>query len=311
MSSAARAAFVDGMAAFTTALSEPAVTAQDGAGAFLRRGLTVAAYNLLENFVDDRLTELASHVNAGPVQFLDLPDKLQRRAIQHTLDVATARLRRQNVTTAEMRQFSSGLGQNLTAVGAALSVSPFTWAWPGSNLGAADIAGAMSHFWIDGSWETVRGVAGRIGFTTTNPAGQNLDLAEEFRAISAERNSAAHQSIHPITSLWLRALPERLMRLAVPIDLLLSCGAHALHNADATLLAGRKWNASARLKLRFVDQRASDHATFKEAAKRATAKGPDGVALFTAACVQASDYEAVVRRDRVKQVVTWALPCAD
>ncbi len=102
--------------AFKATCDEPAVRLADPVGEFLRRGMTVAAYNLLETFIDDRLGELASYVNTGHVQFVDLPERLQKRAIRNTLAVANARFGRGSIELMDLRTTAASLGRSLGAV---------------------------------------------------------------------------------------------------------------------------------------------------------------------------------------------------
>src|SRR3712207_3767774 len=103
MASPARGAFMQALTAFSAVADTAAVRAADDAGDLLRRGLTVSGFNLLETFIAGRLGEIAAYLNGGTVQFVDLPDSLQRRAIRNTLEIATSRARRIGSTLADLR----------------------------------------------------------------------------------------------------------------------------------------------------------------------------------------------------------------
>ncbi len=61
MASKARDRFLEGLAAFRLAVDEESVRRADPQGDFLRRGVTVAGFNLLETFIENRLEECAEY----------------------------------------------------------------------------------------------------------------------------------------------------------------------------------------------------------------------------------------------------------
>src|ERR1700729_3202337 len=94
MPGSARSQFLAGLRALRQSLDNPLVSASDDVGAFLRRGLTIVSYNLLESFMSARLEELAKHINSGYTHFIDLPDRLQRAATLDVLRFANSRMQR-------------------------------------------------------------------------------------------------------------------------------------------------------------------------------------------------------------------------
>lgn len=309
MVSVARDNFMSGLNAFTVASGESAVIAGDEVGSFLRRGMTVAAFNLLETFLDDRMQELAAHINGGATQFLDLPERLQRRAILQTLDVANARLRRASYETKDLRNFSHSVGQSLVAVNSSLSLSPFTWLWTGSNVSVDELTKLLSFLQVDKPWEGALLIAGRLGYATVDVSGAGIDLKADLQELAENRHRSAHVASHPVTSLWLRAVPNRILRIAAAVDMMMSAGAHLLRVGDPGMLAGSKWDPASRLKLRFVRERVHDYGEYVEGAKRASRKSADGAQLFLDASVRCAEYEVLVRQDIASNVVNWSVPC--
>jgi len=308
MVSPARENFLTGLNAFGAACDEPAVIAASEVGGFLRRGMTVAAFNLLETFLDDRLQELAHHVNGGATQFLDLPERLQKRSISQTLEVANARLRRGSYTVNELRAFSGTVGQSLSAVGSAMSVSPFTWLWSGSNVTADDLTTMLSFFQVDRPWDSVRHLAAELGFVTIDAEGDPLNLKDDLQALAAERHRSAHVASHAITSLWLRAVPDRILRLAIALDILVSSGAHLLRTGDSNVLAGKKWDPTERISIRFVRQRTRDFAEFVGSSKKAYRVSHDGDRLYADATGRCAQLEVAVRQSISREIVAWSIP---
>src|SRR4051812_32601475 len=83
--SKARESFLDGLDALRQSIDTPLVTGADTVGSFLRRGLTVVSYNLLEAFMTERLEETAAYINGGLSHFADLPDRIKKAATQELL----------------------------------------------------------------------------------------------------------------------------------------------------------------------------------------------------------------------------------
>lgn len=269
----------------------------------------MAAYNLLETFLDDRLKELAAHVNAGSSQFLDLPDRLQKRSISQTLSVATARLRRSAFEIADLRAYSLDIGTSLSAVGGALAISPFTWAWTGSNLSSEDLQALLSYFQVEKPWNSALTLAGRLGFSTVDANGDAISLKEDLDSLAAERHKSAHLATHPLTSLWLRAVPDRLMRIAVPVDAMASAGAHLLRVGNPAILAGKLWDPVTALRFRFVRERSRGFAEIIEGSTRAYRVSNDANQLYRAACSRCADLEIAVLQGLAYDVRGWSVPC--
>ena len=311
MASPARAAFLGGFRAFQTALDEPSVRAANDTGQFLRRGLTVAAYNLLETFVIDRTSEIAAHINAGETQFLDLPERLQRRAITNTIAVANSQLRFDRRELSELRTYSLTLGGSLSTVGHALDLSPLTWLWPGSNMAAWDLRDALRFLHVDQPWQNLRRIAGRMSFVIDDFNGDALNFEAELAALAQERHRCAHVASYGVTTVWLRAVPEQILRYAVGFDALGSASAELLRRGDPHMLANRRWMHDGRVQLRFVRERGVDYAEYVEGRARAHRTGPDRSALLAAAAGRCGQGEILVEQARTKDVVSWSIPSID
>jgi hypothetical protein len=309
VTSLARDSFLSGIRAFVAACDLQPVRAHDDVGLLLRRGMTVAAYNLLETFLDDRLLELATHVNGGSTQFLDLPERLQKRSISQTLAVAAVRLRRSALDIADLRAYSQSVGTSLSAVGSALALSPLMWAWTGSNLSSDDVSTMLKSFQVESPWNAALGLAGRLGFQTVDLNRDAIDLKEDLDALATERHKSAHVASHSITSLWLRAVPDRLSRIAVSVDVMASAGAHLLRVGDAAMLAGQSFDPASRLRFRFVRERSRDFAETLEGKTKAYRVSPDGDQLYAAARSRCADLEVAVRQGPASDVRNWSMPC--
>jgi len=302
MPSAARAQFLTGVGSFRSSVDESFVFASNDMGLFLRRGLTVAGFNLLETFIVDRLRELASYVNDGHVQFLDLPERLQVRTVRNTLAVAQSRMRRLGgANMSEVRRFSRDIGRSLLAVDANLHLTEMAWLWSGSNIGSEDFKAVLRDFHVGDPWRQVLELNTRIGFALA-------DYRQPLESLARERHSCAHDAAHQVTSAWLRTIPDLVLALGLAFDALCSVAAGRLRRADPSFLGDEQWTSSARVKLRFVRRRSDGFAEEAEGRSKAVRVGADLQEILANAQLRCREDELLVRTDGAGLVVGWSLP---
>ena len=300
MSSQSREGFLRALSALASAADAPLVRAADDTGDLLRRGLTVTGFNLLETFIAARLDEIADYLNGGQVQFIDLPDALQTRAIRNTLEIAAARLRRMSKAPEDLRPFARQVGRSLVAVDRSLALSSFTWLWPGSNLGPSDYAAILKAFHVAKPWEDVDAIGLRLGL-----ASSSLNTLED---LVRERHKCAHEALYGVTPIWLRTVPPRVLALGMSFDALVSVAAHRLRVGEPVFLADDKAMTAASVGLRFVRERVSGAAEVVEHAKRASRVDADPDALFAAAASRCKPGDLLVRQTLTGETIDWSIP---
>lgn len=302
MSSAARKAFIEGLAALETSINSPMVTGPDKVGSFLRRGLQVVAYGLLETFIMDRLNELSAHINGGISHVSDLPEKLQRAAFQDVLRIAADKMQWIGTDLPEVIAFSSALGSSLSASSGSIQLSPLTWQWRGSNMNAEDLARALKLFHVKSPWPTVSEICQRLGFPISDARVAAVNMLRE-------RNSSAHDSTHQVSNLIARTAPTQLLGIGCTSDILMSIAAHCIHSGDQTFLQNSEWLTANQVKIRFVQRRSRDWAEILEGKNRAIRVNADQELAFKAACSAAMGRsEVVVLRDMAHKVIDWNFP---
>lgn len=301
MPSVARTAFLRAAAAFTAVADTPAVRAPDDAGDLLRRGLTVSGFNLLEAFIAARLGEIATYLNGGSVQFVDLPEALQSRAIRNTLEIATSRARRMGRTMTELRPLARDVGGSLAAVDRALQLSTFTWLWQGSNMAVNDYAAILRSFHVDKPWQEGNTLAARLGF-------QSPDLESSLTDLTRERHKCAHEALYGVTAIWLRSVPVRLVALAISFDALVSVAATRLRAGEAGFFADDKAMTASGVVFRYLRERPTGAADMPEGARRAYRVSGDANALYAAAASRCRIHDVLVRQAVAGNVVDWLVP---
>jgi hypothetical protein len=123
-----------------------------------------------------------------------------------------------------------------------------------------------------------------------------------------ERHNCAHKPLYGVTALWLRSIPNRIVALASVFDILVSLACVQLRSGDTDFLQDSDWLTDGRVKLRFVRERTKGAAEIVEGKSRASHVLNDPDQLFRDAVARALDGEAVVRQDRLGQVITWTIP---
>lgn len=298
MTSQSRAALVRGVEGLRAASLEQSVRAADPTGEILRRGLAVSAYNLLETFIEGRVRELADLVNQGHVHFVDLPEKVQQRAMRHVLDVASARVRR--LQPGDIPPFVEAVGRSLSALNGPVNLSALTWLWTGSNMNTEDYNTLLKLFHVQAPWEAVGALATRLSLPPGDPK-------SELHEFGQERNRAAHDSSHQVSSVWIPHAINLVVKFAVSFDAFASIAADALKRADQLYLSDRNWTSGI-VGIRRVVQRQRDWAEYVDGKTKAHRKGPDKHSVVLAAATRCTKRDLLVVFDEQGQLLEWSVP---
>lgn len=298
MTSPSRAALARGLEGLRSASLEPAVRASSPSGEILRRGLAVSSYNLLETFIEARVGELATFVNQGHVHFADLPEKVQHRATRHLLDAASARVKR--LQPADVRPFVETVGQSLVAVNGPVNLSALTWLWTGSNMSSDDYNMLLKLFHVQKPWDAVTSLAARLGLPPGDPRA-------ELQQFGLERNRAAHDSSHQVSSIWIPHAISLVVKFAISFDAFASVASGALRRAEKSYLSNADWTSSV-VGIRRVVERQRDWAEFAEGGRRAYRTARDLHVLKLDAATRCSDRDLLTVSDIQGQLVEWSVP---
>lgn len=303
MSSPSRTALLHGLEGLRAASLEPVVRGSNPAGEILRRGLAVSSYNLLETFVEGRLHELANYINQGTLHFSDLPDMLQKRATRTALEVGTSRIKR--MAEPDVRNFIRGVGESVAAIDGPIKLSPLTWLWPGSNMGASDFAGILRSFHVKTPWTEVDALSLALGLPATSSS--TLSAESQFKDFVRERHSAAHNPSHHVSNLQIPLSIDLLTKFAVAFDVFASVAAQALKQGTPGYLVDENWTPG-RVGFRQIRERSNDWAEFSATGSTAYRVGKDlhGVTVGAASRCGASDALVVLKASG--EVHDWSIP---
>jgi len=302
VASKARESFLVGLEALRQSIDTELVKGSDTIGSFLRRGLTIISYNLLEAFVAERLVEIATHVNAGFGHFSDLPDRMKRAATQELLKVANSQLQWSGDDLSSIVDFATSVGESLAASSGALRLSPLMWQWTGSNMSSEDFHRALRLFHVKDPWDTIKQLAARIGASLPDPKSTLVGLARE-------RNKCAHQSSYSVSNLFIRAVPNQVLLLGLGADMSISVSANRIHQADPAFYGDEKWFHPGRVRFRFVSERKGKWAEIVEGRARAIRVSADrDAAVKDAIDAARGKSEIVVIQNTARQTLDWTHP---
>lgn len=302
MSGDARRNFINGLVALQQSLNTPLVSGTDAVGEFLRRGLAIVSYNLLEAFVSNRLIEVADHINSGVSHFSDLPESLQKAAALDLLRIANSKARRARMDVQTAVSFAASVGESLAASSGPVRLSPMTWEWEGSNMSAEDVQRALRLFHVETPWDTIKEISRRAGFNIPDPKTTLVGLLRE-------RNKSAHDSSYQVSNLWIRAVPNQLLMIGMGIDIAISVAANQIHLANSLFLKNEKWVNANKLAFRFIRQRPGAWAELLEGRTRAVHVNKDREHLVKNAVVASKGkLEIIVIQNVSQQTVDWIYP---
>lgn len=307
--SLARKAFLEGVTSLEETLEEPWAVESTSRGAFVRRGLTVASFNLLETFILERLDEIAFHLNTGNLLYAELPDQLQLKAARNAIEVANSRLKRSDQN--EISQLVIDLSKTLTSLHQSpVSFSALSWAWSGSNMSVDGYASALRRFHVQKPYDRVREVAGRIGFQITDTTdGSALDLSQQLAELAKNRHGSAHNSTYAVSTMWLKTVGKKLLQFGSSFDILASIGALNLKAATADYYANSGWTTADRATFHFILERRQDFALLSEInSRRARRVSNNGDDLFRIASRSPKLNDVIVRLDQNNRLVDWTIP---
>ncbi|GAA1799528.1 MAG: hypothetical protein LCH77_13900 [Actinobacteria bacterium] len=305
MASVARDSFLSGIRALEDLCAEPIATDMTARGSVLRRGLVVSAYNLLETFVMERTTELLRHAGAGPTQFTDLNEGQRKKALRNMLQVASARVFRGDWDLSSLGHLAGELGASLSPSGG-LGLHPYAFLWEGSNMSPDGLRETLRMWHVKSPFEQLRLLSGALGFDILKPlGGGQIDLKEDLKELMQMRHRCAHDSSAVVSGLELRAIPNRILRVAAPFDVLASSGAQHLRVGTSGYLADDDFVSAPSIEIRVIEARSQAWALLRRSGSAAERVMPTVEPLVSLACTRTPDHGVVVVRSLQREVVTW------
>jgi hypothetical protein len=226
----------------------------------LRSGLSVVGFSILEDFIDDRSTEILARIGNSAVQFERLPEKLREattigviRALNFQIGLIRSNDEK-DVTSfvqrhARLVASTSETGYQLS--GLALGAMR-------SNLNHEDVKQMLHTFRIKDPWGKIDKIASRVGLGAPS-------LQDAFKGAMRRRHEGAHKADADPETTDLQFYYNQALGIAIGFDALISYGLKYILDANSDFLSGSQEVEQSKIPFRFVDQ--SDNGEWREVAE--------------------------------------------
>lgn len=190
---------------------------QNSSATLLRKGLGIVIFNILEDFIKERATEMFSSISSSLTNFNLLPEYMQEAATLGALKGVAAKAALEKKTQGNWLGLiqQETMHINSTSLVNGFTISGLSLMAVGSNVYVEDIPNAMKCLNIEGGWETLQKIS-----NLTN--GGIPSLRQSFMNISSRRHSAAHVANFDYELGWLNDSVNEIYAIASSFDVALT-----------------------------------------------------------------------------------------
>lgn len=188
----------------------------NGSANLLRKGLSIVAFNILEDFIKNKAKETLTHVSNSDIIFSNLSESLQKDSILGALNSLAFRARIikkdggdwQSLIQSESLKIHSTKNDNF-------QLSEFSLVSSGSNIAAEEVTSLLRAFSIDGGWNKLKSVSDKINGGVT-------DLNQAYKNATERRHNSAHAAEFRYEHSWLSGIKREILSIAASLDILLT-----------------------------------------------------------------------------------------
>ncbi len=182
----------------------------------LRKGLSIVAFNILEDFIKNRANETLDILASSGISYSNLPENLQKSAI---LDALSSLQFQAGILKKDGQDYKLIIQEETKKIASTREstfyLSKYSLLSSGSNVSATEVSDFLKAFGIPGGWATMKVVSDAIG-------GGIPDLASAFNNASQRRHSSAHSASFVYSSSWLTNLKNEILAICSSLDILIS-----------------------------------------------------------------------------------------
>lgn len=219
----------------------------------LRKGLSIVAFNILEDYIKNKAAEALVSLSASTIPFSNLPDSLQESAIfgaLNSLGFQSKILKKENPDYKIIIQQET---KKIASTGSLpYELSKYALLSSGSNVASREITEFLDAFGIANGWTQLKLISDAIG-------GGIPDLAQAFNNATYRRHNSAHSASFNYQYLWLENLKSEILAISASIDIAISARCRQARRSPTVRLSAH--NLSDDLNFRFFE---SHRGTFKE-----------------------------------------------
>lgn len=254
--SKAKKDFINRMKAYESAVTaeilvnkEPTNESHNRRAKILRSGLSVVGFSILEDFIDERSTEVLDRVGNSAVQFSRLPEKLREattigvvRALNFHIGIT------QNSDKDDVTSFVQHHARLIASTGeTAYELSGLALGSKRSNLNHEDIKRILQTFRVKDPWGKIDKIASRVGLGAPS-------LQDSFKGAMLRRHEGAHRADADPETTDLQFYHKHAFGIAIGFDVLISSGLKYILDANSDFLSGLKEVTQSEVPFRYVDK---------------------------------------------------------
>ncbi|WP_156176239.1 HEPN domain-containing protein [Hymenobacter terrenus] len=251
--SSARQALYESISAFSYALESNDITSKDPIvdrkhnerARFLRNGLAVSGFAMVEEFVKERTGEILEKIGNGLTPFEELPEGLKTAAIEGVIDAM--RFQSNFIDKAHVSAFYQHHSQLIAStMSNPFKISKIAFANSYTNLSSKEIEDVLVAFRIESPWNSLSGIVTRLGLGILAPK-------QAFENATKRRHTAAHRINTNTEYSELKAYKNESISFCLAYDLLVSKALKLISIKDQDYLKKKKL-AGNQVQLRYLRQ---------------------------------------------------------
>lgn len=265
----------------------------------LRKGLSIVAFNILEDFIKKRTLEALVDIASSGMPFNNLPDALKEASITKALSSLQFQ---STLHKKDNQDYKLLIQQEAKKISSTLSspyeLSKYSFVSSGSNITSIEITELLKAFSIVGGWNKLKNISDSIG------AGI-LDLSQAYSLAAYRRNKSAHSVSFRYDSSWLQSLKNEIIGIAASLDIALKSKCRQALRKPTLLLD--TLNIDEELNFRYLEQNATLFKDKKELTSKSIknwASISDAESKYTETYLRANKLHVIII-DTTRRIKTW------
>ena len=193
-----------------------AVSEHNKVANLLRKGLSIIAFNILEDYIKNKSIEALGLLSSTTISFANLPNALQELAIGGALSSLSFQSRIFKKENPDYKLIIQEETRKISSTGLTpYELSKFSLLSSGSNVSSGEIKEFLTAFGIANGWNLLKSISDSIG-------GGIPDLAQAFNNASQRRHSSAHSAAFDYDYTWLANLKSEILSISSSVDIVIS-----------------------------------------------------------------------------------------
>lgn len=215
------------------------------AATFLRKGIGIVAFNILEDYIKERTAEMFTFIPSSLVGFSNLPSEFQEAATIGALKALVGKVASEKKNRGDWLSLIQTEASNINSTGLVnnYTISNLSLMSLNSNIHSDDIPKALKCLNIDGGWNTLQRISSEI-------YGGIPSLNQSYSNISGRRHQAAHVANFDYEYGWLESAISEIRAIAASFDLAISFRCKEIQSSPAQPI--QKNDLSGKFKYRFL-----------------------------------------------------------